>query len=250
MNNYIPADVRRELRQEANYGCVICGAPIIDYHHIVPRREREHNDPEHMVVLCPNHHRPSDDGALSRSDLYQYKRNPHNDQKVDYLLHFDSEKSRVRMGELDIVVGEGARHSVLKIEDKELFSMSFQDQILIFNIKLHNKKGDLIAEITNNEWKAHTDQIWDLEYKSKQLSLWDPDRQLRLRLTYDVRCDLIKFEAKFYFAGVEFNILPSKITASNGATVQGDGEIRYSGRRDGTLFYTDKKLDVILLSVY
>ena len=32
----IPEGVKRKLRQEAYFGCVKCGCPIIEYHHIEP----------------------------------------------------------------------------------------------------------------------------------------------------------------------------------------------------------------------
>ncbi|MBU5337278.1 hypothetical protein [Intestinibacter bartlettii] len=39
----IPNPLKRELRQEAHFGCVNCGNPIIEYHHITPWSEvKEH----------------------------------------------------------------------------------------------------------------------------------------------------------------------------------------------------------------
>lgn len=61
---------------------------------------------------------------------------------------------------------------------------------------------------------------------------------------------MVKFEAKFYYGGVEFDILPSKIVTSQGATVNGDGEIKYSGRTGGPLFYTERGMGGIALGVY
>jgi len=50
----VPADVRRRLRQEAGFGCCVCGFPIYDYQHIVPYSVRAHFDPPDMMILCPN----------------------------------------------------------------------------------------------------------------------------------------------------------------------------------------------------
>jgi hypothetical protein len=33
-NREIPSEIKRQLRQEAGFGCCICGIPIIEYHHI------------------------------------------------------------------------------------------------------------------------------------------------------------------------------------------------------------------------
>ena len=91
--SHLPAEIKRQLRQEANFGCVVCGAPIIQYHHIIPYSEREHHDPEHMTVLCPNHHSHAgpDSEALTPDMLYEYKSEPHNSDIVDYEFYFESE---------------------------------------------------------------------------------------------------------------------------------------------------------------
>lgn len=30
----IPESIKRQVRQEAKFGCIFCGSPIIEYHHI------------------------------------------------------------------------------------------------------------------------------------------------------------------------------------------------------------------------
>ena len=236
VTDHIPADVRRELRQEVNYGCAKCGAPIIDYHHIIPKNEYEHNNPEHMVALCPNHHRPSDDEAIERTELYQLKKNPHNESKVDHLFHFSSKKPEFRLAKLNCIIDEEATHPLLTVGEETLFSVSHGNNLLSFDMKIHDRNGELMAKITHNEWQAYTDQIWDLRYKSNELSLWDPNEELRLRLNFNPEDNLIEFQAKFYKNNESFKILPSKITASQSGTIKGDGEI-YFGVPEGTSLF-------------
>ncbi|PXW33200.1 hypothetical protein DET57_1392 [Klebsiella oxytoca] len=53
LKRYIEADIARKIRQDAGYGCVMCGVMFVDYEHIEPefKDAREH-DPEKMTLLC------------------------------------------------------------------------------------------------------------------------------------------------------------------------------------------------------
>ena len=48
-----PLDIKRIIRQNSGFGCVICGAGIYDYEHVDPefKDAREH-DPDRMTLLC------------------------------------------------------------------------------------------------------------------------------------------------------------------------------------------------------
>lgn len=67
-----PENLKNELYfDRADQKCEWCGEPIDqpEVHHIVQRAEGGSNDPSNLVVLCPNHHRQADAGAISRSKL-------------------------------------------------------------------------------------------------------------------------------------------------------------------------------------
>lgn len=57
--------------ERANRKCEWCEEPIDSHetHHIKPRSEGGPNDPENLIVLCPNCHDKADRGMLSRSKL-------------------------------------------------------------------------------------------------------------------------------------------------------------------------------------
>ena len=67
-----PEKLKNELYfDRADQKCEWCDEQIDnpEVHHIVPRREGGPNEPTNLIVLCPNHHRDADAGALSRSKL-------------------------------------------------------------------------------------------------------------------------------------------------------------------------------------
>lgn len=67
-----PESLRSDLYFERAGGqCEWCGEDIDshDTHHIKPRAEGGPNEPENLIVLCPNCHRKADNGMISRSKL-------------------------------------------------------------------------------------------------------------------------------------------------------------------------------------
>jgi hypothetical protein len=74
----IPEPIKRQLRQEAGFGCCVCGHPFIEYHHIVPFVVTNAHGPRDMMVLCPIHHHQCTVGALSVDDQRQAKAFPFN----------------------------------------------------------------------------------------------------------------------------------------------------------------------------
>lgn len=243
MSDYIPADVRRKLRQEANYGCALCGSPLLEHHHIIPRRVWDHNDPDHMIALCPTHHRIADDGAISRGELYDLKDNPYNESKVDYPFHFDSDIPRFNVAELTCEIPTQGTYTAVRINERDLFKVRYEDEILTFDLEIYDTNDQLIAEVTNNEWNAYTDNVWDIVHKSKELKIWDPNQTPRLKLIYD--SGLIHFEGKFYYDGERLDIYPLKVTSSRGGTVKGEGKIIVDGPPSYGIFQIDSRSDGI-----
>ncbi|MUV57471.1 HNH endonuclease [Halogeometricum sp. CBA1124] len=210
-----PADVRRELRQEANFGCVICGVPIIQYHHIVPFAEEKHHDPDRMVALCPNHHDHAGPNAeaLTPDQLYEYKENPHNSQKVEYEFFFESGNPYLKLAGNYFQVTEDRRMTILEVEGESLFDIGFRNGILTYDLTLYDEDDNLMAEIKENEWIAYTDEVWDMEYRKNKFSIWHEPRDIGLKLEYSSDDDLVALQGSFYHSGVRIEAKPSGINA-------------------------------------
>lgn len=67
LSRYIPADVRREVRQRSKFGCVICRRGFYQYEHIDPPFDDAmvHN-PDHICCLCGACHDSVTRGHLSK----------------------------------------------------------------------------------------------------------------------------------------------------------------------------------------
>jgi hypothetical protein len=190
-----------------------------------------------MVALCPNHHRSADNGAISRDELYQLKNDPHNDNLVDHVFHFESEQPRLEIANLTCEVPQEGEYSIVRINKKDLFNLRHDSGLIKFDLEIYNRSNELIAEISNNEWKAYTDRVWDIVYKTNELKIWDPDEEVRLKLKYNPKSDTLQFEGKFYYDDEELIIYPSRVTSSQGGVIKGEGKIVLASSRANVLLH-------------
>lgn len=211
MGRIPPMKVKRELRQEVNFGCAICGAPLLEFHHIIPYSEMEHHDPDHMIALCPNHHRLSDDGAFSRSDLYDYKENPENSDIVDYVFYFDPHSPIIPLGSNVVEFASFGEYILLQVHGEPIISIQYKDGKIEFDVNFYNNENELIAVITENEWWADSNEFWDIKYQSNRLKLWNEKYEIGYLSEYHPENSTISIRGRFLYQNEEFIILPSKI---------------------------------------
>lgn len=70
LKRYIEADIRRKIRHDAGYGCVICGNIFVDYEHIEPEfKDAKKHDPEKMTLLCKGCHDDVTDTRISKKEF-------------------------------------------------------------------------------------------------------------------------------------------------------------------------------------
>jgi hypothetical protein len=74
---YVPADVRRTLRQEAGFGCVKCGCVCCEYEHIDPEfADATEHDPAKMAFLCRRCHGEITAGRATKESVWRAKADP------------------------------------------------------------------------------------------------------------------------------------------------------------------------------
>lgn len=78
LTRHIPEPTKRSVRQRCGFGCVVCGDPFIEYHHLAPRFERakEHRA-EGITILCGKHHSDAHRDLLSSDSVHQHNANPY-----------------------------------------------------------------------------------------------------------------------------------------------------------------------------
>jgi len=93
--------VQREVRQRCGFGCVLCGMPLYEYHHMTPYRETQEHRADDITLLCDKHHKEATNGLLTSEQVATANANPFNVQhnvSSPYGLHFQGDESHVVIG--------------------------------------------------------------------------------------------------------------------------------------------------------
>ncbi|WP_225028932.1 HNH endonuclease [Xinfangfangia pollutisoli] len=164
---YIPLHVRRHLRQEAYFGCAVCGEPILDYHHIVPWSVEKHNNPEHMVALCPTHHRIV--GKMAPDRQYEIKNNPKNRDAgmLRGFLATDKHQPSFVMGTNTFI----NTPTILSYYGVPIITYRvLEGQSLL---SAYIPKDDFFPElkIVDNDIIAWVDDLWDFQFSTNYLKM-------------------------------------------------------------------------------
>lgn len=169
LSRHIDAEIARQLRQEAGFGCVVCGCSLITYEHIINFSDVDQHRAEDMAVLCENCHGKVTRRQLSKEYVRQKKVNPKalEDGFAHDVFFTCSEQPTVILGEMEI-------------KDVETHLMIEQDPIIWIqapeedggpvrlNLSLSDNSGNKIVEIVDNEWRVNK-LNWDVETTANRM---------------------------------------------------------------------------------
>ena len=198
---HAPLPIKRQLRQEAGFGCCVCGCPIIQYHHIIEWSEDHHFRPDDMMVLCPLHHDQATKGAMPEIEQREFKKNPLNvrNNRVRGRLAIKQDYCAADMGSITIV-GSG---TFLKMSGEEIIGLTLgPDKNIELSIKLYSKNDELLAEINNNEWISGDPLPWDIESDWQTLKLRERTRNISISI--DARTVPMRIQADLWRKGENF----------------------------------------------
>jgi hypothetical protein len=202
----VPAHVKRQLRQEAGFGCCVCGLPIYQYHHIVPWHGEQHFRVDDMMLLCPLHHDQATKDALQPDEQLRHKASPFNIERsfAEGTLVVNQNYCAVAIGGL-LMVGDGPfiavnGETILKLQ-------AGQDGALTISVTLYNNFDELVAVVIDNEWITGDPLPWDMESDHQVLRL--RSALYKIVLEIDARHEPTRLKGSLWKAGHNFQLKPS-----------------------------------------
>jgi hypothetical protein len=142
----IPLQIQRQLRKECQYGCAICGCPLLKYAHIVPYERIHAFLPENMIPLCPTHYAKYDNGELSESLLRDARRSPHNRLHPQDVLQVDSEELVINVGKCKFI----NTYRILVVDDFDLITITRDIGNITFELTKQDTELYIIADLQYN----------------------------------------------------------------------------------------------------
>jgi len=183
LDRHIPQDVRRQIRQECGFGCVICGLAIAQYEHIDPPfSEAKAHDPQKMALLCGTCHDHVTRGVWSKDKVIYARKSPitfsrgYAKDAFDFRDPFDLFVGNSRFRDIRCIIRKGDGEEWFTIEPPET-----PDGPPRLSAKFFGSRGLPELEIVQNEWRCSTG-VWDLQISGRTMEVRSTPDQVMLRL--------------------------------------------------------------------
>jgi len=183
LSRTIPENVKLKIRQDAKFGCVICGLGIFEYEHIDPEySDAKEHDPDKMTILCPSCHAKVTRGFWSKDKVWQAKANPValSQGFANEWFDFGPTMPLIKFGGATI---EECRIPIL-IANKPLFEIKppiAEKTPFLLSGTFYGENGYKMLEIIDNEWRVYNHN-WDLSVLGPVMKITDHAKNVVLQI--------------------------------------------------------------------
>lgn len=192
LSRNIPAGVKRTIRQECGFGCVVCGSAMIQYEHIDPpfAWAKEH-DPSRMALLCPTCHDKVTRKFLPKQAVSDAREDP-----LCRRQGFSSELFELGKTSPQIVIGGLTLEECpvpIQIRGTDLIRISAPEEQggpVRLSGCFQDTAGAVSLTIEDNEWSPFTTN-WDVEFVGGILTIRDAPQHISLRLRFALPHSLV-----------------------------------------------------------
>ncbi len=212
LSREIPDAIKKQVRQACGFGCVCCGASIIEYHHVDPPfSEAKTHDAKGIVLLCPRCHAKVERHFLSEETIIQAMRDPACN-KTGYASEFldvGEDHPQIVFAGITLtrtlvpVVARGI--PLFMIQKAEEMGRPFR-----LSANFANSSGHPSLQIVDNEWRVSTAN-WDVEAVGGRITIRDNPRHISLNLVASKRGQLVIEQLDMFLSGLRFIGNPSEL---------------------------------------
>ncbi|MBZ7408195.1 hypothetical protein FMJ21_13215 [Klebsiella grimontii] len=202
---------RREIRRDAGYGCVICGALFIQYEHIEPEfHDAKKHESDKMTLLCGSHHDDVSYGRITKKMVWDAKANPKNKPggKISRSLYHQNSDTNIIIGSSSLgQVGLKLFDSILTIKGKPVlwFESDFEpDSPVEVCAIFHDPDGKPHAFINRNCFETAVAD-YDIKGKGARITI-SKDRAVLLKLNFEGGETLKIERLKMYYKNVSIEV--------------------------------------------
>ena len=185
----IPEAIKRTVRKRCAFGCIICGLPIWDYHHIEQFAHVKEHEVENLVLLCPNHHGDLHGKRLSSSAIRKHASCPYNHRS-----HHTTSREWILVGQsCTIIIGGNTyecnfdnnrdRFCLLNVRGNEIFTVTYEDDHLLITAAFYDEKGMNVLAIERGEMVVST-SVWDFNVEGPEITIRNALRDITLQFSF------------------------------------------------------------------
>lgn len=222
LNRNIPYDVKRKIRQNCGFGCVICGLNIYEYEHIDPpfSEAKEHN-PEKIALLCPQCHSKVTRGFMSKDSVKKALLRPICKERGFSNEFFDFGYNHPEI----VFSGVTLKNCIIPVQVKgasliEIKSPEQKSSPFLLSANFYNSRGEENLVIEDNEWKV-AQWNWDVESTGGAIIIKDRPKHTALRIKANPPTGITIEKIDMYLKGYYFfgNDKEVTVTFPNGGQI-------------------------------
>ena len=172
----IPLPIQRQIRQRCGFGCVVCGFPLYEYHHLKGWANVHEHIAEDITILCDQHHREVTSGLMSMEQVIKANQSPYNlstGHSKMLPLHFEGDSCEMHIGGnsfTTIASGEFTPSIPIMIDGIPIIAFILQDHQLLLNLNIFDQFNNKIMAINNNQL-IYSVSSWDIEFVGQTLTI-------------------------------------------------------------------------------
>lgn len=223
--------MKRAVRQRCGFGCVVCGTPIFEYHHMTPWSIVQCHEEENLTLLCDLHHKEAtgNQPLLTDKQVRRANSQPHNlraGSSKPHWLHFEGPNCHVSMGTNRITGLAASDFAAVVIDGYPLLGFRYEDGIYMLNFRYYSPENDLLLSIIDNEI-SYTAGLWDIHWTANRLVIRAKLRDVVLDIEFQTPDTVTIHKGILHLNGVKVEVAPHYLNVGNrqwlsGCTVKGN----------------------------
>lgn len=223
LSRTIPSGVKRSIRQQCGFGCVICGSGIIQYEHVSPEfHEATEHDPTKMTLLCPQCHAKVTTGFWSKEKVLKAMESP-----MCKTQGFSKELFDIGHGHPSLQFGGTLLANCpvpVQVQGMPLFKIEPPEEktapFLLSGI-FCDSKGTMSVQLIKNEWLAYNSN-WDVEVAGGAIIIREGKGNIHLKLVASPPGTIIVERLNMFLNGILFEANGDflRVKYANGSVVE------------------------------
>lgn len=170
------------MRKRCYFGCIICGHPIIEYHHFDPEFvDAKKHIASKITLLCGNHHREAGKGILPLGFIEKHNENPYckREGRVKNFFYIAKKTIDLKFGSacfkgFNIICHE--RTPLIRFDRKP-------NGLLSLSAKFFDNNEKNLFHVIDNEWQIEIDNF-DIELTKNDLIVREKVGKIKLHLSH------------------------------------------------------------------
>jgi len=222
----IPEQIKREVRQRCGFGCVICGLPIYEYHHIIDWAIVHTHEADNLTLLCDFHHKLATNQLMTRHQIETANAVPHNvtsGVSTPFGVEFRGDTVTFLLG------GGWAKYTgltpghvmnIVKIDDHAMLSMRVSDEgHALISAELFNDENETLLLVADNEI-LYSSKTWDVTFERNRLTIREEKGSLDLVIAFELEDGIVSLErANLRYNGLQLVVQPEYCFTPNGSNI-------------------------------